>query len=877
MRKDSQVDAGSPQTGRDSDSASLSKRSQHSADDASSFSTSMYNDNSPEELDDPFDDELDDELLDDYPPVSPLSRRRTMPEKAAQLTGIAMEDTEQTWRGASKLSALQSLRNRNPDSPDAHQVPLKAQKMLGISRRGRMMSESEYRTEHALSPQTENVAPKAQKMLGIPSNPFQKSYDERRQMYGDELDQAGIMGPTANSESPRRNMDEYRRALLASEREYMNPSLFAPKYRENGSNTDVSSLSRSSLVSSPVDSASVETPRSSHEATPRPRLNTDPYPIPNMTDPYAPPSPGSFDDASPASLKNKPLPPRPDANDPTFELAGSAVPPNSTPTPTPQMPNPQKRRLLQQTRHAAAKAMQARAHTEPRFAGETSPSDPVELPAEPFTGGPVTGSPSSGPGSALEPVELPAREATPIDYPPRNSFRSSIASTASTATHIAPQNKSPPAVPPPRRGGSNRSTIIMPQGIPELAEKTPTGPSQPDPSKTRNSFATDQMTETRSATRPPPPPHRTMSAQRIDRFTNAARPRAASNEKGQSPPKASGSFRMPLTVTNLPPPSGPPPLSKLPPTPPPRRRASSETGANPPRGSIDNDSDNAASPTTPRMPSGPKPAAVPARLPKLQTQIGDTGISFTDQLVSALSPSSYRNPLSPGDTISMVSVDSPAFGAGGKKPSLGSIAMAVAKHSQAVAPDRRPSKQELARLDEVVNDDKKTDKEKIDVLADLGVLQREVDALRRAFASNSISTRSGSKDNSSDSENDGQRCESSSERGGNGGGEDKIPANNPSPFHADNPRKPSQASESSISPRTKPAAQFAPMAHPYHPTAESNANPSLNHSHSAPEQPDPFEPPHPGTAWDPARASQEEVERRESHAASVSSHYSNKI
>ena len=65
--------------------------------------------------------------------------------------------------------------------------------------------------------------------------------------------------------------------------------------------------------------------------------------------------------------------------------------------------------------------------------------------------------------------------------------------------------------------------------------------------------------------------------------------------------------------------------------------------------------------------------------------------------------------------------------------------MAVAAHAKFTIPtgssfDRKPSRQEtLQVLNKVVNDDARTEKEKIDVLADLGALQREVDALRRSF------------------------------------------------------------------------------------------------------------------------------------------------
>lgn len=846
VRKDPHSgDASIRSAGRDSDSASVSKRSQNSADDASSFSTSVYNAVSPDELDNPFDEDAYDESLEDHVPISPLSRRRTMPEKAAQLTGVAQEEGDAIWRGASKLSALPSLRqNNNSDLPDRRQIPLKAQKMLGISRHGRVGTDPDYRNDQPLSPpQRENVAPKAQKMLGIGSNPFQKapSFEDRRQFYGDELDQHGIMGPTA-SESPRRNMEEFRRMHLANDKEYIYPPYFSPIRRENGSNTDVSSLSHSSLVSSPADSNPLETPRSSHEAMPRARINTESYLSTSNASDYPPPSPGSFDDY-PASL-NKPLPPRPGVSESTFELAGS-TPVGSAATPPAQMPNPSKRRLLQQTRRAAAKAMQHRPYPGPDQIQTANSSGPVELPAEPaepYFGGNILSSPTEGPGSQFDPVELPAREATPIDSPPRHSFRSSIASIASTATHIASQVKHPPpAVPPPRRGGSNRNTIILPAGISELEEKSSCGP-QVDTAKAasmRNSFATDQAAEARGASRHPLPlpPNRAVSAKQTERFTNAARssPNSSTEDfEPSSPPKTPGgasSVKSPSSqpVYNLPPPSYPPPSGKLPPTPPPpRHRASSDTDLTPSQPSTD------ANETTP-INRQFENSVSPARLPKLQTQMRTEAPSLTDQLVSALSPESYsRNPFSPGDTVSVMSFDGSMPGSASKKPSLGSIAMAVAKHSHAVAPDRRPSKQEMAHLDAVVNDSNKSDKEKIDVLADLGVLQREVDALRRQFVypKNGSSSRSGSQP--------GRRT-----------GRGQV-----SNADTDSPRNASSG-------QSQPASEYASStASPDPANANSYKSPTRSGSSNktdtfqdASEHQHPSSPiPHPGVEWDPAKA-----------------------
>ncbi|MCJ1445778.1 MAG: hypothetical protein MMC23_006283 [Stictis urceolatum] len=519
-------------------------------------------------------EEEDEDSLDELEgkPVQ-LRRRRTVPSKVASRLDV---DIDNPWRTSTALGNLPGYsRRRSPDTA----VPLKAQKTLGIANSGRLLPQDDYRRTHSLSPQTENVAPKAQRMLGIPSNPFQKrpTTQEDRHFFHDELEREGSRGPTTTAKKPM-DVDEFKRLLLSGER---NPN-FHRNFRDSSSNTDISSLSRSSILSSQPDTH-IETPRSSHEFATRPpltRIATDPAVSANMLEPWTnkPFSPVEIGDSSP--VLNKPLPKTPEH---TFELAGSEPVHSTKRKGPPGVPE--------------------------SIAELPDPQMMAELPGEPI----IHEMPASvpEPGSSAAPIELPAREASPIDPP---SFKSS------SLFHFT-QNRNVPVPPPPRRSGSQGSSR---QGSIERTLSTQSSESS--------------LSQTNKPTLPPT----RGSSTRLDRaIANALPP-----SNIPSPEVASTSSS-----------------SKSVPMPPPSRPGGSSDSS---EASTTKPSSNESSTERPTTPTGPQPKASAksplSRLPPLQTKPKtDTpyGTPIADSMVSAITNDTNSKASSPSG-MSTLSPSSPA-------------------------------------------------------------------------------------------------------------------------------------------------------------------------------------------------------------------------
>ena len=264
-------------------------------------------------------DEYEDEFDEgNFPPQR--KGRRIVPYKANQALNV---DWDNPWRNSTAMGNLPGTGKRT--ERDATSIAPKAQRMLGMSRTGRALDQDGYRRENSLSPQTDNVAPKALRTLGIPSNPFQRPLTaDNQSLHSNDEDHISIASAAHRQMDP----DEFKRLLFSGH----HTSAF-----DNGSSTDVSSNSRSSMLSS---QSYRDTPRSSHEIlldegnmraynrlTQRPPLSllsskssrtdslVDPAAV--LTEPFSPLS--SLHPDSPTDL-NKPLPNTPKRPDTIFEL-----------------------------------------------------------------------------------------------------------------------------------------------------------------------------------------------------------------------------------------------------------------------------------------------------------------------------------------------------------------------------------------------------------------------------------------------------------------------------------------------------------------------------------------------------------------------------
>ncbi|MCJ1331510.1 hypothetical protein MMC10_008201 [Thelotrema lepadinum] len=263
---------------------------------------------------DEYEDEFDEE---DFPPQR--KGRRLVPFKANQTLNV---DFDNPWRNSTAMGNLPG--SGKPTDRNATSIPPKAQRTLGMSRTGRALDQEGYRRENSLSPRTDNVAPKALRTLGIPSNPFHRpSTADNQSVHSDEGDSHSI----ASAAHRQLDVDAFKRLLLSGRR--------APAF-DNSSSTDVSSNSRSSMLSS---QSYRDTPRSSHEILPedfnirghnrlvqrtpisllstKSRADSLVDPAAVLTEPFSPLS--TLHPESPTDL-NKPLPNTPKRPDIIFEL-----------------------------------------------------------------------------------------------------------------------------------------------------------------------------------------------------------------------------------------------------------------------------------------------------------------------------------------------------------------------------------------------------------------------------------------------------------------------------------------------------------------------------------------------------------------------------
>ena len=298
----------------------------------SSYRSSVDGEHAPSEDsndEDEYEDEFDEE---NFPPKR--KGRRLVPFKANQTLNV---DFDNPWRNSTAMGNLPGT-SKHTDR-DSTSIPPKAQRTLGMSRTGRALDQEGYRRENSLSPQTDNVAPKALRTLGIPSNPFQRPpTSDNQSIHSDEGDHFSI----ASAAHRQLDVDEFKRLLLSGRR--------APAF-DNSSSTDVSSNSRSSVLSS---QSYRDTPRSSHEILPE-DFNTRGYnrlaqrtpisilstksradslvdPAAVLTEPFSPLS--TLHPESPTDL-NKPLPNTPKRPETIFELPAQVpmshfAPPHNT-------------------------------------------------------------------------------------------------------------------------------------------------------------------------------------------------------------------------------------------------------------------------------------------------------------------------------------------------------------------------------------------------------------------------------------------------------------------------------------------------------------------------------------------------------------------
>ena len=307
----------------DSYHAALSRAGSKSSHARSQYNyqSSIESDNvSPEVSDEEYEYE-DDFDGDDH--QSRRKGRRLVPYKANQALNV---DWDNPWRNSTAMGNFPGTGKHTERNTTA--IPPKAQRTLGMSRTGRALDQEGYRRENSLSPETNNVAPKALRTLGIPSNPFQRpSTADSPSGYGEDCDHFSL----ASAAHRQLDADEFKRLLFSGHR--------APPF-DNSSSTDVSSNSRSSMLSS---QSYRETPRSSHEILPddmntraysrlnkRPPISivssrsgrtdsmVDPKAV--LTEPFSPLS--SLHPDSPTDL-NKPLPQPPKRPETIYELPAS--------------------------------------------------------------------------------------------------------------------------------------------------------------------------------------------------------------------------------------------------------------------------------------------------------------------------------------------------------------------------------------------------------------------------------------------------------------------------------------------------------------------------------------------------------------------------
>ena len=296
-------------------------------EERNTFPRSQFDHHSPVQNETPFPEDFeedDDDSGDDFDEdIFPPKRkgRRLVPYKANQALNV---DWDNPWRNSTAMGNLPGTGKHA--ERDSTAIPAKALRTLGMSRPGQSLDQESYRRENSLSPQTDNVAPKALRTLGIPSNPFRRPQTgDTDSQHGDDGDRFSI----ASAAHRQMDADEFKRLLHSGHRA-------APF--DNSSSTDISSNSRSSILSNP---SYRETPRSSHEILPEDlvgsrgynrlahrtplslvsstKSRTDSLVNPNavLTEPFSPLS--SLHPDSPTDL-NKPLPHAPKRPDTIFEL-----------------------------------------------------------------------------------------------------------------------------------------------------------------------------------------------------------------------------------------------------------------------------------------------------------------------------------------------------------------------------------------------------------------------------------------------------------------------------------------------------------------------------------------------------------------------------
>ena len=161
----------------------------------------------------------------------------------------------------------------NLDRRDTKSIPLKTQPTIGIA------PDSFSRVEHTIS-----VHSKPQPALGISYNPFNETIASFRESDpGDDARERSAHRPmtskpqnTSHTRTPL-DVDAFKRMLLTGDRESTTASTpstpsthtlpLQGTMGDNSSNTDVSSLSRQSILE-PQTEAHIETPRTSHEISP---------------------------------------------------------------------------------------------------------------------------------------------------------------------------------------------------------------------------------------------------------------------------------------------------------------------------------------------------------------------------------------------------------------------------------------------------------------------------------------------------------------------------------------------------------------------------------------------------------------------------------
>ena len=624
---------------------------------------SEYRQQSPVEEDNPFSEGSDGDSLEDDDD-SPHSQRprRLVPYKANQALDV---DSDNPWRSSTVIGNHPGTGKER--ERDVNAVPAKAQKTLGLSKAGQMITEQDYRRAHSLSPQTDNVAPKALRTLGIPSNPFQRSaLADDRSIIGEETERHSLHRGHSVPNPRAKESDDFKRLLTGSR----------ARGPESSSGTDASSISRSSMLSSQADHR-FDTPRSSHEISPEELHQKSHAPW----FPWARPGSAFSRRQRPATNSTMTT----STTDSFVDPAAVLTEPFKDEPFSPYDPSP------------------------PWSPGTNPPEYAFELPA----------SFPKGQHAKGDIAELPATEAPIAELP----------SNESPSPRLEPQFGGPeqvPRPPPPRRSGSNRTPMQDAPKIPELpgisstssslgSLETPATAKPHSQSQYHHQLQSQQSTNTShlppstTGRSPPAPPSRKNStSQRLTRAIAQTLPPTSA-----APSTSRNTQSLPPLATNLPS-TGPLPkaatvscagaiTSYNPPPPPlpPSRESSLETTSLTTSRKESADSLTAAPhPSTPELPGDrqSKPAVTDSHNPRPIPSHSSRPSTPTQQPAEASAVPT--TPISP-------SASHAGLGAIAKAAALGPGGGAARKGSV--------SSQHATKRDH---------------LAELGALQREVDALR---------------------------------------------------------------------------------------------------------------------------------------------------